>query len=85
MRRLKIGLVLKPSVDDKWLSLDEASQDLGNGYSRSSILRRIKEKQWKEGYHWIDVSASSRKNGKRFYKVYKINVSAVRRSWITSQ
>jgi hypothetical protein len=31
-----------------------ASKLLGAGYSRNSILRRIKSGEWIEGTHWID-------------------------------
>ncbi|MBN3905853.1 MAG: hypothetical protein HWQ35_04480 [Nostoc sp. NMS1] len=36
------------------VTIEQAHEKLGKGYSRSSILRRIKSGEWKEGIHWID-------------------------------
>lgn len=54
------------------VTIAEASAQLGRGYSRSSIIRRIEAEEWKEGIHWIDdrrVGATKR--------VIKINLDAV--------
>jgi hypothetical protein len=36
------------------LTIPVASKQLGAGYSRNSILRRIESGEWAEGIHWID-------------------------------
>jgi hypothetical protein len=56
----------------EYLPIDEAAQALGEGYSRSSILRRIAAEEWIEGIHWID----DRRNGSAYRRI-KINIAAV--------
>lgn len=58
--------------DAEYISLEEASEKLGKGYSRSSILRRIDSGEWQEGLHWID----DRRNGTAYRRI-KINIAAV--------
>lgn len=58
--------------DAEYISLEEASDRLGKGYSRSSILRRIDSGEWQEGLHWID----DRRNGTAYRRI-KINFAAV--------
>jgi hypothetical protein len=60
------------SKQPEYLPIDEAAQILGKGYSRSSILRRINAKEWKEGIHYID----DRRSGTA-YRHIKINIEAV--------
>ncbi len=55
-----------------FVTIEEAHQKLGRGYSRSSILRRIDSGEWKEGVHWID----DRREGTR-KRVIKVNLAAV--------
>jgi hypothetical protein len=62
------------SIDSTQLvTIEEAHERLGKGYSRSSILRRIESGEWKEGVHWID----DRRTGtlKRVIKVNLANVN----------
>jgi len=40
--------------DAELLSIPEAYEQLGKGYSRRSIFRRISSGEWIEGLHWID-------------------------------
>lgn len=54
------------------VTLDEAAQRLGRGYSRSSILRRINNGEWREGIEWIDD-----RRGESRYRQIKINLTAV--------
>jgi hypothetical protein len=56
----------------KYLPIDEAAATLGEGYSRSSILRRIEAEEWMEGIHWID----DRRSGTAYRRI-KINIAAV--------
>lgn len=58
--------------DAEYLPLEEASDRLGKGYSRSSILRRIDSGEWREGIEWID----DRRNGTAYRRI-KINLTAV--------
>ncbi|MGB7416232.1 MAG: hypothetical protein WA902_18665 [Thermosynechococcaceae cyanobacterium] len=55
------------------VTLGEASRQLGKGFSRSSMLRRIESGEWQEGTHWVDA----RRKGS-VYRVIKINLTAVR-------
>ncbi|MFN6460799.1 MAG: hypothetical protein RMZ41_003000 [Nostoc sp. DedVER02] len=62
-----------PSIDPSQLvTIEEAHQQLGKGYSRSSILRRIESGEWKEGIHWID----DRRVG-TLKRVIKVNLATV--------
>ncbi|MBW4674725.1 MAG: hypothetical protein KME52_12045 [Desmonostoc geniculatum HA4340-LM1] len=54
------------------VTIEEAHERLGRGYSRSSILRRIESGEWKEGVHWID----DRREGSS-KRVIKINLQQV--------
>jgi len=63
----------KLSPDAQLVSIDEATQQLGHGYSRRSILRRIDSGEWEEGFHWVDA----RRRG-ALRRVIKINLTAVR-------
>lgn len=54
------------------VTIDEAAQRLGKGYSRRSIFRRIDSGEWKEGEHWID---DRRQDSDR--RIIKINLTAV--------
>jgi hypothetical protein len=56
------------------VTIDEASRQLGKGYSRSSILRRIESGEWVEGIHWID----DRREGAKKRSV-KIDLLAVKK------
>lgn len=56
----------------EYLSLEEASDLLGRGYSKRSIIRRIDNGEWKEGIHWID----DRRSGSK-YRLIKINLEEV--------
>lgn len=55
------------------LPLKKAAEVLGEGYSESSIRRRIKEDEWTEGIHYVD----DRRRGAQIPR-YLINVDAVR-------
>ncbi|MEO0375429.1 MAG: hypothetical protein AAF329_12555 [Cyanobacteria bacterium P01_A01_bin.17] len=54
------------------VTLGEASHQLGKGFSRSSMLRRIDSGEWQEGIHWVDA----RRKGS-VYRIIKINLAAV--------
>ena len=54
------------------VTIKEATDRLGDGYSRSSIFRRIRSGEWKEGEHWID---DRRQDSDR--RIIKINLTAV--------
>jgi hypothetical protein len=54
------------------VTIAEASDRLGEGYSRSSIFRRIRSGEWQEGIHWID---DRRQDSDR--RIIKINLTAV--------
>jgi hypothetical protein len=54
------------------VTIEQASRDLGRGFSRRSILRRINSNQWVEGVHWVD----DRREGST-YRQIKINLAAV--------
>jgi hypothetical protein len=58
--------------DAELLSIPEAYKQLGKGYSRRSIFRRISSGEWIEGLHWIDDRPQ---NSAR--RIIKINVTAV--------
>lgn len=54
------------------VTVREASQLLGRGYSRRSITRRIESGEWVEGKHWVDdrrVGATRR--------IIKINLNEI--------
>jgi hypothetical protein len=55
-----------------YIPLRQAVEQLGKGYSRRTILRRIDTGEWLEGVHWIDDrrTGSSR-------RLIKINLEAV--------
>ncbi len=59
-------------MSDELVTIEEAAKRLGVGYSRSSILRRIKDLEWQEGVHWID----DRRSGSAYRRI-KINLAAV--------
>lgn len=54
------------------VTLEAAAAALGRGYSRSSILRRINNGEWREGIEWIDD-----RRGESKYRIIKINLTAV--------
>jgi len=56
------------------VTLKQASEILGTGFSRSSIIRRIDSGEWVEGFHWID----DRRMG-ALRRVIKINLSEVQK------
>lgn len=56
------------------VTLREAVEILGVGFSRSSIIRRIESGEWIEGIHWID---DRRQNALR--RVIKVNLSEVQK------
>jgi hypothetical protein len=56
------------------VSIKEAYQILGEGFSRSSILRRIESGEWVEGKHWVD---DRRSGGQR--RLIKINLTEVQK------
>lgn len=63
----------KPIPDNAELvTVKEAIDRLGDGYSRSSIFRRIRSGEWIEGLHWID---DRRQDSDR--RIIKINLTAV--------
>ena len=63
-------MTTKPTAE--LVTLEEAAQRLGRGYSRSSMLRRINGGEWREGIEWID----DRRDGAA-YRQIKINLTAV--------
>jgi hypothetical protein len=60
--------------DAELVSLREAIDRLGEGYSRSSIYRRIRSGEWEEGVHWIDDRPQD--SSKR---IIKINLTAIQK------
>lgn len=54
------------------VTIPEAHQRLGKGFSRNSILRRIDSGEWKEGIHWVDDRRSE-----SVQRLIKINLTAV--------
>lgn len=54
------------------VTLSEAARQLGRGYSRSSILRRIASEEWREGIEWIDDRPHTSK-----HRIIKIDLAAV--------
>lgn len=56
------------------ITLKEAAEVLGVGFSRSSLIRRIESGEWIEGVHWID----DRRQG-AMRRVIKINLSEVQK------
>ncbi|ABA24710.1 hypothetical protein Ava_D0045 [Trichormus variabilis ATCC 29413] len=58
------------------VTIAEASSQLGRGYSRRSIIRRIDSGEWKEGIHWVD----DRRDGalKRIIKINLVEVNKLR-------
>ena len=58
--------------DAELLTIQQASERLGRGFSRSSITRRIDSGEWKEGIHWIDARRDGSIN-----RIIKINLTAV--------
>ncbi|MBD1821112.1 hypothetical protein H6F51_01065 [Cyanobacteria bacterium FACHB-DQ100] len=54
------------------VTIEQASMQLGRGFSRRSILRRIDADEWVEGIHWID----DRRVGST-KRMIKINLTAV--------
>lgn len=54
------------------VTINQATEKLGKGYSRSSILRRIDAGEWKEGIHYIDDALVNSK-----LRSIKINLAAV--------
>lgn len=63
---------LKLPPDAKLVTIEEASAQLGKGFSRSSIIRRINSGEWEEGNHWFDARREGAVN-----RLIKINVTAV--------
>jgi hypothetical protein len=53
----------------EYLPIDEAARALGEGYSRSSILRRIAAEEWIEGIHWIN----DRRNGSAYRRIVRFH------------
>ena len=68
----------KLPADAELLTIQEASKKLGKGFSRSSILRRIRSGQWKEGLHWVDARRNDSMN-----RLIKINITAVLNEFTT--
>ncbi|MEM7581605.1 MAG: hypothetical protein ACFB02_16065 [Mastigocoleus sp.] len=64
--------------DAELLTIKQASERLGKGFSRSSISRRIASGEWKEGIHWIDARRENSIN-----RIIKINVTAVMNEFAT--
>ncbi len=67
----KIKPVKLPS-DAELVTIAQATQRLGQGYSRRSIFRRIRSGECQEGVHWIDDRP--RDSAKA---IIKINITAV--------
>lgn len=63
-----------PALPDnaELVTIAEAADRLGKGYSRRSIFRRIQSGDWKEGTHWID---DRRQDSDR--RIIKINLTAI--------
>ena len=59
-------------ADAALVTIPEATKQLGKGYSRRSIFRRIQSGEWQEGVHWIDDRPL---NSSR--RIIKINLTAV--------
>lgn len=59
-------------LDAELVTIDEAAERLGKGYSRRSIFRRIQSGDWQEGIHWIDDRQVGSAN-----RLIKINLTAV--------
>ncbi|ARV58099.1 hypothetical protein BZZ01_05120 [Nostocales cyanobacterium HT-58-2] len=55
------------------VTLEECYSKLGQGFSRSSILRRINSGEYQEGVHWVNVASVNVKN-----RIIKINMAAIR-------
>lgn len=54
------------------VTIEEAAERLGRGYSRSSVYRRIESGEWMEGVHWVnDCRAGAKK------RIIKINLAAI--------
>ncbi len=60
------------SADAELVTIEEASDRLGKGYSRRSIFRRINSGDWQEGIHWVDDRQQGSTN-----RLVKINLTAV--------
>lgn len=71
-------IMYKLPPDAELLTIQEASNRLGKGFSRSSILRRISSGQWKEGLHWVDARRNDSMN-----RLIKINITAVLNGFTT--
>lgn len=70
-RKLKLN-THRLSADAELVTIAEASQCLGKGYSRRSIQRRMRSGEWIEGIHWIDDRP--RDSAKA---IIKINLTAI--------
>ena len=64
--------------DAELLTIEQASNRLGKGFSRSSIIRRINSGEWQEGVHWIDA-----RRGGSINRIIKINITAVLNEFVT--
>jgi hypothetical protein len=60
------------TTEAELVTIEEASDRLGKGYSRRSIFRRIQSGDWQEGIHWIDDRQVGSSN-----RLIKINLTAV--------
>lgn len=72
MRRRK-QIEIDPS---QCVTVDEATGELGAGFSRSSIMRRITSGEWEEGIHWIDDRRAG--TAKRLIKINLAEVNKLR-------
>lgn len=63
-----------PRIPDnaELVTIAQATERLGKGYSRRSIFRRIRSGEWVEGLHWIDDRP--RDSAKA---IIKINLTAI--------
>lgn len=64
--------ISKLPSDAELLTIEQASNRLGKGFSRSSIVRRINSGEWQEGIHWVDARRGGTAN-----RIVKINITAV--------
>ncbi|MEC4894075.1 MAG: hypothetical protein SAL07_18885 [Oscillatoria sp. PMC 1051.18] len=65
----------EPSLE-RWEKVSVAAEELG--VTPKIIRSRIKNKEWKEGYHFIDTSTGLKPN-------YRVNIQAAKRFFQTTR